>query len=147
MKGKPINISNIEDSFKEGFQTVKNGINDMAGSIDSESLKSTGSRIRKGSQSFFELLGDILGLLFKFLGKFIGLFLILITGIMLISFIVSLFSLGTVVFFSPRLDVLYRGSTDQQLAIMAGIFSGLYIGWSSFSIYADVRSIYFKFEI
>ncbi len=99
MKGKPINISNIEDSFKEGFQTVKNGINDMAGSIDSESLKSTGSRIRKGSQSFFELLGDILGLLFKFLGKFIGLFLILITGIMLISFIVSLFSLGTVSFF------------------------------------------------
>ena len=93
MKGKPINISNIEDSFKEGFQNVKNGINEMADTFDKESLKSTGDKIRKGSQSFFEVLGDLILFLFKALGKFIGLFLMIITTILLISFVLSLFSL------------------------------------------------------
>ncbi len=102
MKGKPINISNIEDSFKEGFQNVKNGINEMADTFDKESLKSTGDKIRKGSQSFFEVLGDLILFLFKALGKFIGLFLMIITTILLISFVLSLFSLGTVSFLHPE---------------------------------------------
>ena len=102
MKGKPINISNIEDSFKEGFQSVKSGINEMADAIDRESIKNTGDKIRRGSQSFFEVLGDLLAFLFKAIGKFIGLFLMLITTVLLISFIVSVFSLGTASFLHPE---------------------------------------------
>ena len=102
MKGKPINISNIEDSFKEGFQSVKSGINEMADAIDLESIKNTGDKIRRGSQSFFEVLGDLLAFLFKAIGKFIGLFLMLITTVLLISFIVSVFSLGTASFLHPE---------------------------------------------
>jgi phage shock protein PspC (stress-responsive transcriptional regulator) len=87
MKGKPVNISNIERKVKEGFDDVT----DKVKSVDYEKM---GDKVKSSSKTFFDTLGDVIMFLFKVFGKFIGILLILIGAATLIGLFVGLFTVG-----------------------------------------------------
>ncbi|MEO8774384.1 MAG: PspC domain-containing protein [Gelidibacter sp.] len=91
MTGEPVNISNIEKKIKDGFENVSQNVSDAVKNLD---LPKQGNRIKTGSKSFFDALGEIILLFLKVFGKFIGIILIIIGSSMLIALIVSLFSVG-----------------------------------------------------
>ncbi len=122
MKGEPINISNIEKKIKDGFDSVsynlkknvdlkkhgdriKEGFDHVSDSI-SEGVKRAdfpkkGQRIKSSSTGFFEAIGNIILFFFKVFAKFFGIALIIFGAILLLSLIISLFSLGSSSFFHP----------------------------------------------
>jgi phage shock protein PspC (stress-responsive transcriptional regulator) len=88
MTGEPINISNIEKKFNEGYQKVSQNIKN----VDYDKYE---EKIKKGSASFFDSLGTILSTVFKIGIKFFGL-LIVIAGLLgLISILIGMTVFGT----------------------------------------------------
>ena len=87
MTGKPINISNIEQKVKEGFEEVA----DKVKNVDYEKM---GNKVKSSGKSFFDTLGDVIMFLFKVFGKFIGILLIIIGAAALIGLFVGLFTVG-----------------------------------------------------
>ncbi len=89
MTGKPINISNIERKVKEGFDDVSDAVK----SVDYEKV---GNKVKSGSKTFFDTIGDIIMFFFKVFGKFIGILLIIIGATSLIGLFIALFSVGII---------------------------------------------------
>ncbi len=87
MKGEAINISNIERKVKEGFD-------DVADKVKSVDYEKVGNKVKSGTQTFFDTLGDIIMFLFKVVGKFIGILLIIIGAATLIGLFIALFTVG-----------------------------------------------------
>jgi phage shock protein PspC (stress-responsive transcriptional regulator) len=88
MTRKPINISNIEKKFKEGYDNVADKVKDA----DFDKYK---QNAKKGANGFFSVLGSILLTTFKIFVKFFGILLIIIALSTLIGLIVGLFTTGT----------------------------------------------------
>lgn len=89
MTGQPINISNIEKKFKEGYENVA----DRVKNVDYDKY---GKQIRKGTSGFFDSLGALFVTLFKVFGKVIGVFVIIIALSVLIGLVVGFFTLGSI---------------------------------------------------
>lgn len=89
MMGKEVNISNIEENFKQGFEPVVDGQTDASHHI-------VGQKGKRGSIRFFGFLGRLIKGFFKAIIKIIGLvvFLSAITG--LIGLIVSIITASVV---------------------------------------------------
>lgn len=89
MTGKPINISNIERKVKEGFD-------DVADKVKNVDYDKVGDKVKSGSKTFFDTIGDIVMFLFKVFAKFIGILLIIIGASTLIGLFVGLFTVGLI---------------------------------------------------
>ncbi len=89
MTGEPVNISNIEKKFKEGYETVA----DKVKNVDYDKY---GNRVKSGATGFFETLGNILLAILKIFVKFIGIILIIVSLATLVGLIVGLFTFGSV---------------------------------------------------
>jgi phage shock protein PspC (stress-responsive transcriptional regulator) len=89
MTGEPINISNIEKKFKEGYETV-------ADKVKSADYDKYGQKVKSGASGFFETLGNILLSLLKIFVKFIGILLIIVSLSTLVGLIIGLFTFGSV---------------------------------------------------
>ncbi|MEM8847860.1 MAG: PspC domain-containing protein [Bacteroidota bacterium] len=87
MTGEPINISNIERKVKEGFD-------DVADKVKNVDYEQVGNKVKSGSKTFFDTIGDIIMFLFKVFGKFIGILLIIIGASTLIGLFIALFTVG-----------------------------------------------------
>ncbi|MFD0860915.1 PspC domain-containing protein [Sungkyunkwania multivorans] len=87
MRGKPVNISNIEKKVKEGFDDVT----DKVKNADYEGM---GKKAKSGATSFFEAIGNIIAFFFKIIIKFIGIILIIVAAATLIGLFVGFFSVG-----------------------------------------------------
>lgn len=88
MTGKPINISNIERKFREGFDNVA----DRVKNVDYDKY---GNKIKTGASSFFDNLLEVAKTLLKAFVKLIGLIIIIVTLTTLISLVISLFTFGS----------------------------------------------------
>lgn len=82
MRGEPVNISNIEKKVKEGFEDVA----DRVKNVDYEKV---GNRVKSGSQTIFESLGNVIIAILKIIGKIAGVLVIIISISMLIGLFVS----------------------------------------------------------
>ena len=91
MEREPINISNIEKKFKEGYENVADKVKD----VDIDKYK---QKAKSGITGFFTTLGSIFLVIFKIFVKFIGILLIIISLSTLIGLIVGLFTAGTIGF-------------------------------------------------
>lgn len=89
MTGEPVNISNIEKKFKEGYENV-------ADQVKNADYDKYGQKVKKGASGFFDTLGNILLVIFKIFVKFLGILLIIISLSTLVGLIVGLFTVGTV---------------------------------------------------
>ncbi|GEQ86224.1 hypothetical protein ULMS_17320 [Patiriisocius marinistellae] len=88
MTGEPINISNIEKKFNEGYQNV-------ADSIKNADYDKYGDKIRKGSSNFFDTLGTVIVTILKVFLKFFGVILMVVGLMSFVSIIIGLFAFGT----------------------------------------------------
>ncbi|GAA0728931.1 PspC domain-containing protein [Aquimarina litoralis] len=120
MKGEAVNISNIEKKIKEGF-------NDVADKVKDVDYQKYSDKVKSGSTSFFEALGDVLLVILKIFVKFIGVLLILVAGITLISLFISLFTVGTFGFietpFTEYIDVVNRPNVPIWLVSILTLFA------------------------
>lgn len=88
MTGKPINISNIERKFREGFDNVA----DRVKNVDYDKY---GNKIKTGASSFFDNLLEVARTLLKAFAKLIGLIIIIVTLTTLISLVIGFFTFGS----------------------------------------------------
>lgn len=89
MTGQPINISNIEKKFKEGYESV-------ADNIKNADYDKYGQKVKSGASGFLETLGSILLTLLKIFVKFIGVILVITSLSTLIGLIIGLFTFGSI---------------------------------------------------
>ncbi|WP_139956425.1 PspC domain-containing protein [Flavicella sediminum] len=85
MEGEPVTIDNIERKIKKEIDNV------------SEKIKNADySKAKSGFQDFLDTLGKIIISVFKIVGKFIGAILMFVAAIVLLSLLLSGFSLGSI---------------------------------------------------
>lgn len=108
MEGEPVNIDNIEKKIREEFTTVTENVKDFANNASDKikdganeitekvnnSFKGKG-RKNNGLQDFFDTLGKVILVLFKVIGKFIGAILVFVAAAVILSLIISGFSVGS----------------------------------------------------
>jgi phage shock protein PspC (stress-responsive transcriptional regulator) len=87
MRGEPVNISNIERKVKEGFD-------DVADKVKNVDYEKVGNKVKSGSKTFFDTIGDIILFLFKIFGKFIGILLVLVGAANLIALFIAIVTVG-----------------------------------------------------
>ncbi|MBT0608388.1 PspC domain-containing protein [Aequorivita echinoideorum] len=91
MTGEPINISNIEKKFKEGFDNV-------ADKFKNADYDKYGRRVKKEAGGFFDSLGTLIVTLFRVFVKFLGVLIILVSLLTLISLVIGFFTFGSIDF-------------------------------------------------
>ncbi|MGJ8667196.1 MAG: PspC domain-containing protein [Patiriisocius sp.] len=121
MTGEPINISNIEKKFNEGYQNV-------ADSIKNADYDKYGDKIRKGSSNFFDTLGTVIVTILKVFLKFFGVILMVVGLMSLVGIIIGLFAFGTFGIYDNGvgLDMWYlvdASNTPVWVISMLGIFA------------------------
>lgn len=89
MTGEPVNISNIERKFKEGFDNVA----DRVKNVDYDKY---GNKIKSGASGFFDSLGELIVGLFKVFAKFIGVIIIIVSLFTIIGLVVGFFTFGSI---------------------------------------------------
>ena len=99
MRGKAVNIDNIQRKVKEGFDTV-------ADSVKNVDYVKYGNQARKGADSLATSLGALVMFILKVFVKFIGILLIIIGGSTLIALFVALVSAGTLDVFGQQGRIL-----------------------------------------
>jgi phage shock protein PspC (stress-responsive transcriptional regulator) len=120
MMGKEVNISNIEENFKQGFDPVVDGQTDA-------SHHTLGQKGKRGSVAFFSFLGKLIKGILKVLAKVIGLivFIAAITG--LIGLIVSSITASFVNFYGKNtigfFDIALPDSHSPWFVFIALIFA------------------------
>lgn len=97
MEGEEVNISNIEKKIREEFKDVSNRFKEGVEGFNEE-IKKAGyeSKLKTGIQEIITVLSQIFKVLFKNIGKIVGVFLILISGLMLLTIFISMFSIGSI---------------------------------------------------
>ena len=96
MKGKAVNIDNIQQKVKEGFENVA----DTVKNVDYERYS---DQAKKGARGFFSTIGDVITFFIKIFGKFIGALFILIGGLTVLFLFISLITAGSIDLFNPGL--------------------------------------------
>lgn len=91
MMGEPINISNIERKFKEGFDNVA----DRVKNVDYDKY---GNKIKTGTSQFFDSLGEAIVVLFKLFAKFIGVVIIVVSLLTMIGLVIAYFTVTSIDF-------------------------------------------------
>ena len=99
MKGKAVNIDNIQQKVKEGFENVA----DTVKNVDYERYS---NEAKKGAKGFFSTIGDIIMFFVKIFGKFIGALFILIGAITVLSLFISVVTAGSIDLFNPGFSEL-----------------------------------------
>lgn len=89
MTGEPINISNIEKKFKEGYENVA----DRVKNVDYDKY---GHKIKSGASGFFDTLASLVVAIFKIFVKFIGVIIIITALSALIGLVVGMFTVGSI---------------------------------------------------
>ena len=108
MEGEAVNIDNIEKKIREEFNAVSENVKDLANQA-SDKIKDGASEISQkvnktfsgktkknnGLQDFLNTIGKIILVFFKVIGKFIGAILVFVAAAVILSLIISGFSVGS----------------------------------------------------
>ena len=108
MEGEPVNIDNIEKKIREEFTNVSENVKDLANQA-SDKIKDGASELsnkmnqtfsgktrkNNGLQDFISTIGKIILVFFKVIGKFIGAILVFVAAAVILSLIISGFSVGS----------------------------------------------------
>ena len=105
MTGEPINISNIERKFKEGFDNV-------ADKVKNVNYDKYGNKIKKGASGFFDRVGEVFVEIFKIFAKLIGVLIIIISLSTLIGLVIGFFTLGSMDFWGNNEMTEYLSMVD-----------------------------------
>jgi len=102
MRGEAVNISNIEKKIREELGTasekIKNGITDVSDKVKNADYQKYSTKAKSGMQDLLDVLGQIISTLFLIFGKFIGVLLIIISVVVVLGLVISLFTVGSLGF-------------------------------------------------
>ncbi|AEE18430.1 PspC domain-containing protein [Dokdonia sp. 4H-3-7-5] len=110
MRGKAVNIDNITEKVKEGFENVA----DTVKNVDYDKY---GNKVKTGAQGVFGTLGKIIMFFFKIIAKIVGVLLIITGATVVISLLITLLTGGVVDIFTPNLADMPWISNDTGLPI------------------------------
>ena len=110
MRGKAVNIDNITEKVKEGFENVA----DTVKNVDYDKY---GNKVKNGAQGVFGTLGKIIMFFFKVIAKIVGVLLIITGAAVVISLLITLLTGGVVDIFTPNLADMPWISNDTGLPI------------------------------
>ena len=121
MTGEPVNISNIERKFKEGFDNVA----DRVKNVDYDKY---GNRIKTGASGFFDSLGSLIVTLFKVFAKFIGVIIIIVSLFTIIGLVVGFFAFGSIDFWGnnevmEKIAMVDTTNVPMWLLALLGLFA------------------------
>lgn len=102
MKGKAVNIDNIQQKVKEGFENV----------ADSVRNANISGNAKKGANSFFSALGAVVTTLLRIISKFFGIILIIIGATTVIGLFVTLITAGAIDMFDGVISGLPISNTS-----------------------------------
>ncbi|RMB63918.1 PspC domain-containing protein [Dokdonia sinensis] len=110
MRGKAVNIDNITEKVKEGFENVADAVKN----VDYDKY---GNKVKSGTQGFFNTLGKIIMFFFKVLAKIIGVLLIIVGATVVISLLITFLTGGMIEIFNPGLEDMpwVHNSTDAPI--------------------------------
>jgi phage shock protein PspC (stress-responsive transcriptional regulator) len=98
MEGSPVNIDNIEKKIRKELssmtETIKDGASEVTKKVN-EGFSKNSKKAKSGFQEFLDTLGNIIVTFFKIIAKFIGVILIIVSAAVLVSFIIGIFSIGS----------------------------------------------------
>lgn len=110
MRGKAVNIDNITEKVKEGFENVA----DTVKSVDYDKY---GNKVKTGAQGVFGTLGKVIMFFFKILAKIIGVLLVIVGASVVISLLITFLTGGVVDIFTPNLADMPWITNDTGLPI------------------------------
>ena len=110
MRGKAVNIDNITEKVKEGFENVA----DTVKNVDYDKY---GNKVKNGAQGVFGTLGKIIMFFFKVIAKIVGVLLIITGAAVVISLLITLLTGGVADIFTPNLADMPWISNDTGLPI------------------------------
>ena len=120
MRGKPVNIDNIQRKVKEGFETV-------ADSVKNADYAKYGNRAKKGAGSVVGGAGKILKIILNAIVKLIGIFLVIGGGLSVVLLFIGLFTAGTLGFMDGGLadyvDLVNASSFPLWLITLMSFFA------------------------
>lgn len=135
MEGEAVNIDNIEKKIREEFKHVtskiKDGAEGLGEKISNADYKKYGKKAKSGFQEFLDTLGTIIVGFFKVIGKFAGFILMMVSAIVLVSFVIAIFSIGSLEIigfeFADDLSPFFMGSTVPYwlISICALVLAGV----------------------
>ncbi len=130
MTGEPINISNIEKKFKEGYENVS----DRVKNVDYDKY---GERVKSGTSSFFDTLGSILLTILKVFVKFLGAIVVFVSIVTIISLIIALFWTGSIEFWGQGeiADWYHLGSTTGAPIWLISLLTLFAVGIPFFALF------------
>jgi len=122
MEGEEVNISNIEKKIREEFNDVSNRFKEGVEGFSEEIKKGNyETKLKTGLQEIISVLSKIFKIVFKNIGKIVGVFLILISGIVLITLLISVFSIGSIEFLHIDADIVQYPPFFYDASIPKGI--------------------------
>ncbi len=95
MEGEPVNIDNIEKKIRNEFENISLKIKDGADKISNADYEQLRNKTKSGLQDFIETVGRILTALLKVFSKFMGVILLFLAGVIIISLLFAIFSIGS----------------------------------------------------
>ena len=116
MRGEDINISNIERKVKEGFD-------DVAEKVKNVNYSEVGNKVKNGSKTFFDTIGDVFMFFFKIFGKFIGIILVIIGAATIIGMFIGMLTVGTLDWVNlPGVDGMIENITEAPVWLLSVLF-------------------------
>ena len=120
MTGKAVNIDNIQEKVKEGFENVTDAVKN----VDYDKY---GNKIKKGTQGFFGAIGSVIMFFLKVLAKIFGVIFIITGASTVIALFVGLFTAGTFDMFYGDLggfdDFVYTANAPLWLVSLFTFFA------------------------
>ncbi|WP_196890578.1 PspC domain-containing protein [Aureivirga marina] len=111
MQGKDINISNIQKTVSENVERISKNVEEFGQKIKKKDLGGFESSVKNNSQKFFDGLGNVMKKILLAIRKIIGIVLLIGSIVMIVSLIVSLFSVNTLNHFGIFQEIFDNNSS------------------------------------
>ncbi len=120
MKGKQVNIDNIQEKVKEGFENVSDAVKN----VDYQKIN---TQAQSGARRFFKSIGKIIMFFLKVLAKIIGVVLIIVGAATVLSLLITFVTMGAVDLFNPGFttipELINATSAPIWLVLLLALFA------------------------
>jgi phage shock protein PspC (stress-responsive transcriptional regulator) len=97
MRGEKVDVNNISKAVNDEFEDLKKRVKDFGDNVSNPQTK---ERVRSGAQRATDFIGDVFSNMIKVVGKIVAVFLVIISVIMLVGLLATIFGKGTISVFN-----------------------------------------------
>ena len=120
MKGKQVNIDNIQEKVKEGFENVSDAVKN----VDYQKIN---TQAQSGARRFFKSIGKVIMFFLKVLAKIFGVVLIIVGAATVLSLLITFVTMGAVDLFNPGFttipELINATSAPIWLVLLLALFA------------------------